>query len=224
MTDYRWLVQEDATYHIDPATPPSLSETLSTNFHKSYMPVVAQGAGAIDDSPNSRSTRRSTTTCRSCPTTPAPATATRSAALRSRPAPTAVTVIVNKQPIPTAQISVIVFEDIAPTNGVPDPTEPRLGGFQITLEDAGGRYGISGGTMSQDAFGNPLKNSLDCFGGSPPPAGVIVTCPDGTALIKDLPPGKYGVVVVAARRHGRDVDADLDHRRHEIAGHLGEGG
>jgi len=56
-----------------------------------------------------------------------------------------VTVIVNTQPIPTAQISVIAFEDISPTNGVPDPTEPGLGGFQIILEDAGGRYGISAG-------------------------------------------------------------------------------
>ena len=82
----------------------------------------------------------------------------------------------------------------------PTPPSRGLGGFQIILEDAGGRYGISGGTMSQDAFGNPLRNSL----GDPPPApprheppvGVILTCPDGTALIKDLPPGKYGVIAV----------------------------
>ena len=108
------------------------------------------------------------------------------------------TVNVNKQPIPYAQISVFVFEDNSPTNGAVDGNEPGLGGFEITLEDAGGRYGISAGTMSQDAVGNPLKNSLACFGGSPPPgrhpqlpghqanreAGLV-----GQVLIKNLFPG-----------------------------------
>jgi hypothetical protein len=115
-----------------------------------------------------------------------------------------ISVIVNNQPIPTAQLSVIAFEDNNPTNGVPDPGEPGLGGFEIILEDAGGRYGISGGTMSQDAFGNPLKNSLLGTPGCPgaAPVGVILTCPDGTALIKDLAPAKIGVVVVPAAGTG----------------------
>ena len=45
VTSYRWLVQEDATYHIDPAAPQNtpLTEQLFLNFHKSSMPVVAQG-------------------------------------------------------------------------------------------------------------------------------------------------------------------------------------
>jgi hypothetical protein len=49
-----------------------------------------------------------------------------------------------------------VFEDTAPINNAPDGGEEGLGGFSITLEDAGGRYGISAGMQMQDAFGNPL--------------------------------------------------------------------
>jgi large repetitive protein len=208
VSDYRWLVQEDATFHVNPAAPGDPKDMLSTNFHKSYMPVVAQGCVGAGCNPDNADV---------------PVAAFNQAALDPAkyyyvsvlpndagsgvghtlggvPIPPgtsneSVTVIVNNQPIPTAQLSVIVFEDNAPTNGVPDSTEPGLGGFQITLEDAGGRYGISGGTMGQDAYGNPLKNSLACAPAST--AGVILTCPDGTALIKDLAPGKYGVVAVA---------------------------
>jgi len=114
----------------------------------------------------------------------------------------------NSQPLPYAQISVLVFEDNSPTNGVVDGAEERpLGGFQLTLEDAGGKYGASAGIQAQDADGNPLKNWLNCFGGNPPPEGVILTCPDtlenqaagvvGQALIKHLAQGKYGVSATA---------------------------
>jgi len=209
---YRWLVQEDATYPNNPASPPLLSATQSTNFHKSYMPVVAQGCVgaecneanptvpiatfdqvALDPSkryyvsilPNDAGTGAG----HSIGGTQIPAGTSNST----------LTVIVNTQPIPTAQLSVIAFEDNNPTNGVPDPLEPGLGGWTITLEDAGGRYGISGGIMSQDVNGNPLENSLLGTPGCPgtAAAGVILTCPDGTALIKNLPPAKIGVVITA---------------------------
>ncbi len=105
-----------------------------------------------------------------------------------------ISVIVNPHEIPTAQISVYVFEDQFPTNGAPDAPEPGLGGFQVIVEDAGGKYGMSGGTMFQDAFGTPLTNSLPC---APPAApGIILSCDDGTVLIENLAPGKYGIVVV----------------------------
>jgi len=237
---YRWIVQEDATYNIDPAAPLAPSATLSTNFHKSYMPVVAQGCSDCFDSskllpgvdltdPNFDPTdpanyegnvvANNSVTFNQLALDPTKryyvSVLPNDAVKRSGdgdghslggaqilPGQTDVTVILNTQPIPTAQLSVIAFEDNNPTNGVPDPNESGLGGAQITLEDAGGRYGMSGGIMSQDAFGNPLKNSLDCFGGNPPPQGVILTCPDGTALIKDLPPGKFGVVIVPAEGTG----------------------
>ena len=76
---------------------------------------------------------------------------------RILPGASAVTVNVNKQPLGYAQISIFVFEDNSPTNGAVDGNEPGLGGFEITLEDAGGRYGVSAGTLSQDADGNAAE-------------------------------------------------------------------
>ncbi len=48
VTDYRWIIEEDRTMHPDPATQTNNGgttpvPTLGTNFHSSYMPVVAQG-------------------------------------------------------------------------------------------------------------------------------------------------------------------------------------
>lgn len=213
VTDYRWLVQEEDTFHNDPSDPTPISEQQSLNFHKSYMPVVAQGLSQPDCS---------LVACTGgVPTDPAAAISIGELALdpmkhyyvsvlpndagtgaghtiggaQILPGQTAVTVTVNTQEIPTAQISALIFEDISPTNGVPDAGEAGLGGFQIVLEDAGGRYGISGGAMSQDAFGAPLVNSLPCAPDTTP--GVIVSCPDGSVLIENLPPGKYGVIAVA---------------------------
>ena len=53
--DYRWIIEEDRTFYIDPkctTNPPAagcptassgIVPTFGTNFHTSYMPVVAQG-------------------------------------------------------------------------------------------------------------------------------------------------------------------------------------
>src|SRR5882762_1542987 len=55
--DYRWIIEEDRTFYIDPncqvnstnpalrpaSCPPLPIPTLGTNFHTSYMPVVASG-------------------------------------------------------------------------------------------------------------------------------------------------------------------------------------
>jgi Bacterial Ig domain len=55
ITDYRWVIEEDRTFYIDPkctANPPpagcpttgsGIVPTLGVNFHTSYMPYVAQG-------------------------------------------------------------------------------------------------------------------------------------------------------------------------------------
>ncbi len=66
ITDYRWIIEEDRTFYVNPncttnssvaiagCTPPagtSVPMTFGTNFHTSYMPVVAAGcagpAGAL---------------------------------------------------------------------------------------------------------------------------------------------------------------------------------
>ncbi len=57
ITDYRWIIEEDRTFYIDPncqvnstnpalrpaSCPPLPIPTLGTNFHTSYMPVLASG-------------------------------------------------------------------------------------------------------------------------------------------------------------------------------------
>ncbi len=55
ITDYRWVIEEDRTFYVDPncqGNPPAtgcpsaasgIVPTLGTNFHTSYMPYVAQG-------------------------------------------------------------------------------------------------------------------------------------------------------------------------------------
>jgi hypothetical protein len=214
VTSYRWIVQEDATFHLDPLAPPDPADQMSTNFHTSYIPVVAQGCvGAECATDNDAVPVAAFNLVALDPTkfyyvsvlpndvSPEGGHALGGAQILPGTANDTVEVIVNNQPIPTAQISVVVFEDIQPTNGVPDPGEPGLLGAEIQLEDAAGRYGQAPGFLSQDAFGEPLWNVLgdpsgaDCFAGAPPPTGVILTCPDGTALIQNLPPGKYGVII-----------------------------
>jgi len=48
ITDYRWIIEEDRTFYIDPtkttnAGGTTIVPTFGTNFHTSYMPVVAAG-------------------------------------------------------------------------------------------------------------------------------------------------------------------------------------
>lgn len=204
VTNYRWTVEEDVTFIAEPGVVNP--ESLGTNFHKSHMPVVAQGSGAAEFSQLALDpTKRYYVSV--LPADAAHGVGHTIGGAQISPNASAVTVRVNNTPLPTAQISVLVFEDNSPTNGVNEAVEPGLGGFQITLEEAGGRYGASGGEMSQDVFGNPLKNSLDCFGGAVPPTGVILSCPDteanrtaglvGQVLIKDLYQGKYGIIATS---------------------------
>jgi hypothetical protein len=52
ITDYRWIIEEDRTFYINPACttnpppagcPSGVVPTFGTNFHTSYMPVIAAG-------------------------------------------------------------------------------------------------------------------------------------------------------------------------------------
>lgn len=52
INDYRWIIEEDRTFNVDPATQVNTGTgtvpSLGTNFHSSSMPVVAQGCvGAV---------------------------------------------------------------------------------------------------------------------------------------------------------------------------------
>ncbi len=113
------------------------------------------------------------------------------------PGDTDVTVYVNRHPIPTAQIVIQVCEDKAPINNVCDPGEQPLEGFKIVLEDGGGRYGMSAGVQSYDIWGNPLGTTyVDNVGTVDQIGAGIDTDAEGMAYIKNLAPGKYGIIVV----------------------------
>ena len=71
------------------------------------------------------------------------------------------TVTVAKLPLPTARIRVRVFQDNAPLNGMWDTDEAGLQNFQVTIDDAGGTYGMSGGPQSTDAFGNKIGTTYE---------------------------------------------------------------
>jgi hypothetical protein len=48
ITDYRWVIEEDRTFYIDPTKTTNtggttIVPTFGTNFHTSYMPVIATG-------------------------------------------------------------------------------------------------------------------------------------------------------------------------------------
>ncbi|MBY0431250.1 MAG: hypothetical protein K2Q10_08635, partial [Rhodospirillales bacterium] len=184
--------EEDRTWQTVPGQ--LTGEMISTNFLRSYMPVAAAGrtdepadAGKLASLPGDRPYYVSVL----------PDTGYTLGGAPVKPGQSEVTVTVNKLPLPTAQISVLVFEDNYPINNVIDqPEEKGLEGFRVILEDPGGRYGQIGGQNTRDAFGNPLGTTYDKDGnvlqlGS----GAITTDANGYALIKYLNPGKYGVTI-----------------------------
>jgi len=59
-------------------------------------------------------------------------------------------VVVNRNPLPTSQFSILVFNDNLPFNNEPDSEEDGLPGFRIMLFD------YNGGPLQQDAFANPI--------------------------------------------------------------------
>ena len=197
ITNYRWLVEEDLTYHVPvdgAGVPQSDPDTLAVKFHRSYMPVHAKGcvdmpAGAA---------------CNELPFVDTASHYYVSVVPNSGYSiggavyePGGTTVYCNAQPIPVAQISILIFEDNFPINNAPDlPGEDPantdefgvlisdMSGFQIIVEDAGGRYGASAGVQSQDAFGNLLgttyqrSRSARCSIRQAPPASENARRPE----------------------------------------------
>ena len=107
--------------------------------------------------------------------------------------------VLNQYEVPTAQISVFVFNDNNPINGAPDlPQETGLAGFHVRLIEAGGTYGASGGEVTQDAFGNPLGTNVRtpmALSSRYAAAAIILTDANGVALIQNLYPAKYTILV-----------------------------
>ena len=213
--DYRWVVEEDLTYHVPfdlNGSPLRDPDTLSVGFHRSYMPVIAQGTSA-DLSVLANLDPAGHYFVSVLPM----ASGTYSIGGGPvKPGDGELSVYLNQLRIPTAQISVFVFHDNHPINNAPDlPAEVGLEGFSIILEDAGGRYGMSAGAQMMDAFGNMLGTTYarDVNGeiifeadGSPRVEslgnGMILTDAQGRATIKNLAPGKYGVQAVPPAGQG----------------------
>lgn len=195
---WRWMVELDTTKAIEPGssclgeTPEQFEECLSVNFHTSYAPPLTKGHAPNSSTAVLTSDRRYYVSV-------LPDSGYAIGGAQVAPGQTSVQIIVQPEPLPTAQIRVFVFNDNAPINNVPDmPEELGLAGFKITLEEAGGKYGASAGTASQDCFGNPLGTSYPCGDSTcpQPPTGPIVTDADGYVTLKNLAPAKYGISVV----------------------------
>lgn len=255
VTRYRWLVEEDRTYHVafDAAGQPVLNpgqpgfdasweNTLSVSFHKSYMPLKGKGCVGFADVANPGFVCSDVTPILEpnkfyyVSVLPRTGYTIGGTAFRTDGAGTPfrdlnfngamdangsdgipgtaddenrLIAYVHQTPLPTAQISIFVFADMQPINGIPDlPSEDpatngsNMSGFKINIEDAGGRYGASAGMMSTDVYGNPLGTTykpgcdpyeptcVDVVGGG------IFTGPDGYAHIYNVAQGKYGITVV----------------------------
>jgi hypothetical protein len=109
-----------------------------------------------------------------------------------------VNVLVLPTPLPTAQLSVLVFEDDFPLNGEQDggggaggaiaPVEPGLGGFNLVLWDTFGTLGDGTGQDTYDMFNMPLSNSL---AGTIDPSTGQDACPISAQATKD--PTQVGI-------------------------------
>ena len=256
IADYRWIIEEDRTFFIDPnctTNPPpagcltttnsvsgaNIVPTFGTNFHTSFMPVVATGCTGPLSCESGQTLGGVAVACDVgngfCRTTATQETQVDPSQVHLDPteryyisvlpgdaadpfntanaspghgmggAPIAavckpattctatvappVTVITQPTPLPTAKLSVFVFEDDFPLNGENDAggqvadnqlgtQEPGLGSFNITLFDDAGGSGDATGQMTYDMFNMPLSNSL---AGTPDPANHNVdACPVST--------------------------------------------
>jgi hypothetical protein len=192
---FRWTLEEDLTHQVIPGQ--ATSDTLAVSFHRSYMPVVA--AGTQDDPLRVNSSKRYFVSV--LPTVGDYSNGGAPIAIGQ----TNVNVTVAKLPLPVARIRVRVFQDNAPLDGMWSADEPGLPGFQVTIDDAGGTYGMSGGHQSTDAFGNKLGTTYKpCASAACDPTevatpgdGFVLTDADGYATIDNLVMGKYTVKVRA---------------------------
>ncbi len=118
-----------------------------------------------------------------------------------------VNMVTNDQ-LPMAQLVVQAYHDYAQVNSQFDIGEPGLPGFDVVVED--------GGDRAIDYFGNPLCTNYVVSGGTNPlkldagdldingqptidpvnPGGNCQTDSTGTVVIKYIPAGKYGVLVI----------------------------
>ena len=210
---YRWLLEEDTTNLVQPGVPSTTS--ISVSIGTSYSIPVATGTdnaaslARLDNAAILNPARRYVLSV--MPDQPPDGPLYTMSAAKIAAGQKSATIRLLSHPVPTAQISVLVFMDNAFINGAPDiPAEPGLPGFRILVFDQAGE-------MGQDAFANPLGTvylqTCDAAGQNPgtgtdaclDPDGApivetlgngIVTDSTGNVIIKNLYPGKYGIRAV----------------------------
>ncbi|HEY9198554.1 MAG TPA: hypothetical protein VIR60_04240, partial [Gammaproteobacteria bacterium] len=213
---YRWLLEEDTTHPVTPGLPDDNS--LGVSIHSSHAPVVAKGeTSSFSTTVSVSSDKRYAVSVlpNHGPDGPVFTIGGTNVAVGQ----SQVTVIVNPTPLPTAQISIFVFEDDFPLNGAPDlPEEFGLAGFSVLLFDAAGQ-------QIQDIFGNPLGTQYDSDPESPTYGevtqmgnGILLSgaCPGpgcGEVLVKNIAQGKYGVQVVPPSGQGWQQTSTIEGKR-----------
>ncbi|MEA3275885.1 MAG: hypothetical protein U9Q81_11455 [Pseudomonadota bacterium] len=207
---FRWLLQEDATFPVDPNNPATTAdELLSLGFHASYHPIAQDSGVGLSGNTDTDSAAINAPAGRYYVSVLPYSGHSISGQPVEIGQDDAVTVVAQQHPIPTATIALFVFQDHYPISGapdlpeednptfLPDGTEVDWTQFNILVEEPAGRYGIAGGQVIQDAFGNPLGTTYDEFGDVVTLGdGTLQPNADGTLLIKNLAPGKYGIVVI----------------------------
>lgn len=196
VSGFRYLVEEDPTYHTVPGV--AATETIGTGIHRSHAPVLKSGVTA-DSSAGVAVPDDLRLFVSVLPSEPG----WMMNGAEMQAGQNGVTITVHSSPLPTAQIAVYAFEDNQPLNAAPDlPAEPGLQGFSVIIHDFlgqqmfdafGNMLGTSymtnpDGSPVLDGDGNPI---IDMMGD-----GYIETDANGEALIKNLAPGKYGVMII----------------------------
>jgi len=219
LTNFRWLLEVDTTTVTVPGV--ATNNSISLVIHESHAPVAANGSSTnnplniiLPDISN----RYVISVMASGHSVGGTTIAI---------GQTNALVVLNSNPLPSAQISVLVFNDNNSINNAPDANEQGLGGFQITLAD------FAGGPIMQDIFGNALgstylTNALGDYVTDGDGAyvvdqmgdGFIYTDANGKALIKFLAMGKYGVQAVPPTGSawvGRHGGANVNGAWHQTA-------
>jgi hypothetical protein len=203
VSGFRWLLQQDMTYPVDPSAPATTADGMfALGFHRSNHPAVTSGNSDTASASTAAPVADGRYVVSVLPYSGYSIGGTQTEVTG---ADVAVTVTVQKHPIPTAQIALFLFEDNWPLNGAPDlPEEENPGAdgvqvdwskFSIVLEEPAGRYGQNGGPMIQDAFGNPLGTSYDktCAADGTPDANLLTNFAclnaDGTPVVLALGDG-----------------------------------
>ena len=200
ITEFYYTIQEDKMFDTVPGV--QVGYTLATALYSSHSPVVFTGDETTADVAVDAGTRYFVTVL--------PKAGYSLGAIPVPAGQATATPYCNKLPLETGQISVFVFEDNHPCNNAHDlPEETGLEGFTVILEEAGGQYGMSGGRVMVDAYGNMLGTEyltdgdghLILDGEGQPQVTQMgqmfwLTDAEGRVQIKYLPPAKYSVVVI----------------------------